>query len=858
MLRTTLRSLWSHKRRLISTCVAIVLGVAFIAGTLVLNGTVGKIFDDLFADIGKGIDAQVRGPKLFKDDQGGNTIRDRLDDSVIAKVQAVPGVAAAEGSVMTTSATLVDSKGDAMGGTGPPVIVGSWDTDKQLASYQVVKGKAPAEAGQAVIDVAGAEKGGFEIGDKVRVITGTKEFRLTLVGETRFGDADSAGGTVYLATTLEQAQEIVGEPGKIDQVNARAVPGVSPEQLVERIKKANVAKDADIVTGKQASEEQASDIKNAFGFFTMMLTIFALIALFVGWFIISNTFSILVAQRTRELALLRAIGATRSQVLGSVMVEATIIGLISGIVGLGVGIALAFGGFAALRSGGVDLPSAGLVVPPSAIVVALVAGLFVTLIAAIMPAIRATRVPPIAALRDVALDTSGSSKIRAGIGVLLLLAGAFFARDAFASVPTNDDIQTVGIGVALILVAVLVLGPVLAAPLARALGSWIPAVKGITGKLSRQNAMRSPRRTASTAAALLIGVALIVFITVFAQSATSSINSAIGNGFKGDYIVMPTNQFGGTGAPPALASKLRDLPDVAKVSELRATMAQIQIGTTGDKKVNGFVGGIDPASASGIFQIQMSEGSLSSVATGGLVVDRAVAKQNDLAIGDSVTILAATGRSYKTTVTAISNDPAMLGQWTLSLGRVAQLDPESGVFMAAVKLSPGVTVDAARPELRKVVKAYPQMKLQDREQFKAGIVSTITSLLKVVYVLLLVSIVISMIGISNTLSLSIHERTRELGLLRAMGMTRSQLRSSVRWEAVIVAMIGTLLGIVLGVGLSYLMVKALSAQGITDFAAPPVALIAIAGIAALLAIVASLRPAWKASKLNILEAISTD
>ena len=856
MLRTTLRSLWAHKRRLISTCVAIILGVAFIAGTLVLNGTIGKIFDDLFAEVGQGIDAQVRGAELFDGGEGSGTVRGPLDEATVAKVRAVPGVAAAEGSVISFSSTVLDAHDDAMGGAGPPVMVGSWDRDPELASYQIVSGRAPEKLGEAVIDRGGAKSGDFVLGDTVRVLTGEKEYRLTLVGTSAFGDADSAGGTVFLATSLPQAQVIAGRPGQVDTVNARAADGVTPEQLVLNIEKAKVAPGADVVTGKEASDEQASSVKSAFGFFTLMLTIFALIALFVGWFIISNTFSILVAQRTRELALLRAIGATRRQVMTSVMTEAVLIGLFSGVLGLGAGILLAWGGFEALTAAGVDLPTAGLVVPPSAIAIALIAGLGVTLVAAIMPAIRATRVPPIAALRDVAIDSSGASKTRAGIGLLLLAAGGFFASTAFTADPTSDDIRTVGIGAGLILVAVLVLGPVIATPLAAAVGSWIPKVKGITGHLSRQNAMRSPRRTASTAAALTIGVTLIVFITVFAQSTTTSINNAIGNGFRGDYIVTTANQFSFAGAAPDMAQKLREVRGVDQVSALRMNQAQLTFAD--GSKTTGLVGGIDPADMERVFKVSMAEGSLSSLTDRTIVVDRAKARDHHLAIGQKVTVLASTGTQISVTISAISDDSVMLGQWTLTNANVEKLDPTTGVFMAAIRLDRGADVATMRKPLRNIVDQYPQMKLQNREQFKSGIVSTITQLLLVIYVLLLVSVVISLIGISNTLSLSIHERTRELGLLRAMGMTRSQMRSSVRWEAVIVALIGTALGLVLGLGLSFLMIKVLAGEGITDYSAPPVWMIVIALVAAGLAVLASIRPAWRASKLNVLEAIATE
>ena len=370
MIRTTLRSLWSHKRRLISTSIAVILGVAFMAGTLVLTSTINHVFDDLFSTGAEGTDAIVRGPVLFKDQQAG-TRRDRIPEYAVDKVRAIPGVAAAEGTLAAFDITVLDAKGDPMGGQGPPTIVGSWTNDDQLNPYNVVEGRAPANATEAVIDKAAAKDGPFKLGDKITLVTAKGNKQLDLVGFTRFGDADSAGGVIRVSTTLPGIQALTGEPGKLDDIAVRADPGVTPEQLVAKIKAANVAPKVDVLTGTQAAEEQASEIKDAFGFFSKILIVFAVIALFVGIFIISNTFSILVAQRTRELALLRAIGASRGQVLGSVMLEAGLIGVISALVGFALGVGLAAGALAGLRAVGLDLPSAGISVEPSAAIIAI-------------------------------------------------------------------------------------------------------------------------------------------------------------------------------------------------------------------------------------------------------------------------------------------------------------------------------------------------------------------------------------------------------------------------------------------------------------------------------------------------------
>ncbi|QXC59935.1 ABC transporter permease [Aquihabitans sp. G128] len=855
MIRTTLRSLWSHKRRLISTCIAVILGVAFMAGTLVLTSTINSVFDDLFANVNKNTDAIVRGPELFKSDQAG-TQRDTIPEATAEKVLAVPGVAAVSPSIATESITLLDKKGDPMGGQGPPTFVGSWGTDAQLNPYTVISGRAPEREGEAVIDRAAANDGPFKVGDSLKLVTADGPTSLKLVGITRFGDADSAGGVIFVGTTLRQAQDYAGEPGKLDTVDVRGDAGVSPTELVKRIEAAKVTSKADVLTGEQAAKEQANELKDLFGFFSKILLTFAFIALFVGVFIISNTFGILVAQRTKELALLRAIGATRFQVLGSVLLEAGIIGVVSAVLGFLSGVGLAAAALALLRGVGLDLPSASLTITGGTAAVAIFVGLAITTASAVLPAVRATRVPPIAALRDVAIDTSDRSRLRAIFGVLFLVVGAVLTIPAFGTDPTTDQLPKVGIGMALIVVAVLVLGPVLARPLSRVVGSPLPAIKGVTGRLARENAMRSPRRTASTAAALIIGVTLVGFITIFASSAQTSVTASISGGFEGDYILQPANQQSFTGASFKLADAVAKVDGVDTVTAISGVPAQLTLPDGSKPGTN--IAGIDPPTYTKLFDVKMSEGDLSDLKKGQIVVGRQTAKKESLAIGDTVKVLSADGRRASFRVAAISDDNVLLGDWTITRDDAKALRAKPDDFLVAIKLDQGTSVEGIRPELKKVAKAYPTMKLQDRKQFTGSIVAQISALLNVIYGLLAVSIVIALIGIANTLSLSIHERTRELGLLRAMGMTRSQLRSSVRWEAVIVALMGTGLGLLLGLGLSYTLVQALKSQGFNSFDVPIGGMVFVVVFGAALGVIAALRPAWKASKLNVLEAISTE
>ncbi|MGI8710678.1 MAG: ABC transporter permease [Acidimicrobiales bacterium] len=858
MIRLTLNSLWSHKRRLVSTCIAIVLGVAFMAGTFVLTSTINKVFDDLFATGYEGVDAVVRGPVLYRDHHG--TQRDNLPESALAEVKAVSGVAIAEGSISTEQITVLDQQGETMGGNGPPTIVGSWESDRQLNPYHVVRGRAPRSAGEAVIDKAGFEEGGFRVGGRIRLVTARGTRPLRLVGVTRFGDADSSGGVLGVQATLPQAQDLIGEANKLETVDVRTAPGVDPETLVQRLEAAKVAPRADVVTGDEAAAEQSQELKGGFvSFFSTILLVFAFIALFVGAFIISNTFGILIAQRTRELALLRAVGASRRQVLTSVLFEAGVIGVVSSVVGFVAGVALAKGALVLLNAFGVDLPSAGITVRPISAVITIAVGLLITASASLLPAIRATRVPPLAALRDVAVDQSGRSRLRLVFGLLLLGAGVYSILPAFGRDPTTDQLPGIGLGLGLVILAVLVLGPTFARPLSLAVGSPLPRLRGITGRLSRENAMRSPRRTASTASALIIGVTLIVFITAFAASAQTSISNSISGGFKGQYIVQPQSQASFTGVSPKLARSLRDVDGVDVVAAASFTPTQLVL--PGGAKPAGFVGGIEPSTYGRVFDVKMDTGKLTDLRPGTVVVDRQVAKKQGLRIGQQIGITSASGRKARLEISAISDEPNLLGQWTVSASDAARLSPSPTDAFIGLRIDRGLDLETLRAPLTAVVDRYPTMKLQDRDQFTGSLVDQIKALLNVIYGLLAISVLIALIGIANTLSLSIHERTRELGLLRAMGMARDQLRASVRWEAAIVALMGTVVGVLLGVGASIVMVKALVSQGFTDFQLPIFGILSLATIvvvAVALGVLAAVRPAWRASRLNLLDAIATE
>jgi len=862
MLRVTLRSFWEHKRRLVSTVIAIVLGVAFMAGTFVLTDTLDQVFDDLFAEGNANVDAQVQGEVLFSDPFGGGDQRALLDASLVDAVAGAEGVAEAEPYVLAfgfgSINRVLDADGDPVGAAqGPPTLIESWTPDSGLTPYKVAEGRGPESADEVALNVAAADDAKFEVGDQVTIVTQFGREQYTLVGTVLFGTAESSAGAVSVELLLPEVQRIAGTDGRIQQVVASAEDGVTQQQLVDAVT-AVVSESTEVLTGEEAAAQLSSDVQSGFAFFQQALTIFGAIALLVGIFVISNTFSILVAQRTRELALLRAVGANRTQVLGSVMLEAVLVGLIAAGLGMLAGVGLAKAVTAALDAFGADLPTSTLVIRPSTVVIALVIGLVVTIVAAVIPAVRATRVPPLAALRDVSIDRSGASKVRVVLGILVILLGAFNLSAAWTRDGDTDAIPTVGLGALLLIVGAIVIGPVLASPSIRAIGAGLPRLKGVTGKLATENAARSPKRTSATASALIIGVALVAFITVFAASATESVSAEVDRGFSADFVVQSGGGGFGppSGFPAAVAEAVEGVNGVDTVVGLGFGSGEFTYPD--GKTVTQTLTSVEPDGLSEVLQPRMARGSIGDLDDEGIVVDIASAEDHGVAIGDRVTVTVPGGDSVELEVQALSDDLTLLGVFTITRDTYATVVPELLDIQVYGTLAEGADLDSVISDVDKAIVDTPSMEVLDRDGFIGDLSSQITSFVTVIYGLLLLSIIIALIGIANTLSLSINERTRELGLLRAVGMDRRQLRSAIRWEAVLISVLGALVGISLGLLLSWALVTSLAGFGLNSFAVPVTSLVVIVVLAAVLGTLASIRPARRAAKLQILDAIATD
>ncbi|HEY7627806.1 MAG TPA: FtsX-like permease family protein [Ilumatobacteraceae bacterium] len=842
MFRLTIRELAAKKLRLMTTAIAVMLGVAFMAGSLVLTATISKTFDGLFADTYSGTDAYVRGASEIE--AGFGVQRPRLDASIVDTIADVDGVAAAEAKV-SGYAQLVDSNGEPVGdpGEGAPTFGESWMTVDALNPYRIADGRAPSGPDEIVIDRHSAKLADLHVGDTATVLTKRGAQAFTVSGIATFGDADSMGGASAVLFDLPTAQEMVAEPGQVDAVAVVAADGVSQQQVKDGIAKVLPA-GAESLTGAEITAETQGDVKESLSFFNTFLMIFAVVALFVGAFIIFNTFSIIVAQRQREMALLRALGASNRQVTRSVIVEATAVGLAASLAGIGAGIGVAGLLKMLLAAFGVDIPAGSLVVTTGMVITCLIVGTVVTVTSAILPARRAGKVPPVAAMREVAIDRAASSRRRIVVGLTALTAGVA----SLVAGLSGGAIALVGGGVLVTFIAVSILAPVLARPVARVIGMPMAHLGGVSGNLGRENAMRTPRRTASTAAALMIGVGLVGFIMTFAASAKASITGSIDRDFHGDYV-LDTGAYEVGGVSHNLATELASRPEFSAITATRLAPAAI------DGKVTD-VSGWDAATVESLFDIEPQHGDVASLGSNGIAVEDSFAAEHGWTIGSTVPVTFAQGTATLT-VDAIFGD----GKWTGSVfvdnSMLASVGIDELDTRVYVRDADSVDAATARSILDEAAATYPSVQVMDKAEFKASKASDIDGMLNLIYALLGLAIVIALIGIANTLALSIFERTRELGLLRAIGMTRAQLRATVRYEAIIIALFGTAMGLSIGIFFGWSIVHALADIGFKTFVVPTGSLVVVAVIAAIAGVAAAVLPARRAARLDVLGAIAT-
>ena len=840
MRKVTLRGLFAHKLRLALTALAIVLGVTFISGTFVLTDTLNNTFSSLFTSVYSKIDFQVRGVAQFG--SGESATRNPLPESVLARVQNVPGVAGAYGQV-EGYAQFVARDGKPVSSTVGTIGLG-WDTNRQISSLHLISGNPPTTSDDVVMDAATAKNYGFSVGQRVRILTAGSQSAqtFTITGIAQFGTADNLAGATLAAFTLPTAQRLVGETGQFDFIDVIAKPGADKAAVQRSIARA-LPSDAEVVTGQTIINEEQTTVSQALSSLNTVLLIFALISLFVGAFTIFNTFSIIVGQRTRELALLRVVGASRGQVLRSVLSEAAIVGFVSSAVGVGLGVAAAIGLRALLGGFGASLPSGSLTFEPRTAIVGLAVGTVVTVVSAIGPARNAVRIPPVAALTDRATDGAGSSPTRRRLlsGTALAILGVVLLGLGLS----KPVVALVGVGAVCIFVGVAMLAPAVARPLSGLLGRPLAALLGTPGRLGRENSMRSPSRTAQTASALMVGLALVSAMAVFGASYSESATSSVDQAISADLLISVNGSGQLSDSVPAAVAAV---PGVTATNTVYRDQFEFKSTLT-------TLTGVTAQNLADTVILRMESGSAAALAQGELLVDSTTATKDHLAVGDTAPIRFAYTGPTTIRIGGVYQSNALIGSYLVSapyfLAHFRQEPP--GAVLVSTNGSPGV--DAA---VTRALAPFPTVQVQTRAQFQQSEISSVNQLLGLVYALLALAVLIALIGIVNTLMLSVLERTREIGLLRAVGMRRPQVRAMIRSEAVILATFGAVIGIVIGTLMGLALVSSLRQQGITETSVPWVRLVEFLILAAILGLVAASWPARRAARLDVLTAIAAE
>jgi putative ABC transport system permease protein len=849
VLRATWRGILAHKVRLVLSGIAVVLGVAFVAGSYVFTDTLDRAFTGLTS--GAVGDVIVR--PAGTGDGGGLAAGGArtVPDELVPELASVPGAARADGRITSFGTFVVAEDGRLLGGGGPPGIAVSYSPGPAangVPSATLDSGRWPTASGEVVIDAGTAARSGYVLGDEVSLITTTSQPRIeaTLVGTASFGGSSLVGASIVMFDA-QRAQELyLGGEDAWSQVWVTAATGTSQDQLLSAVEDV-LPEGYEAATGDATADRAATRIDEALSFVTTFLLVFAGVALTVGAFLIVNTFSILVAQRSRELALLRAIGASRRQVARSVLVEAGAVGLVGSAVGIGLGIVLAIGIKALFGRIGLDLSSSELVVRPRTVVVALVVGLVVTLVAAYLPARRAGRVPPVAAMRDDVALAEGGMHWRLVVGGTLLLAGVAGMAAGLAGWG-SEPTYVLGGGVFGVLVGTALVSPVAGRPVLSGLGWGYRRGFGAVGRMAEQNSQRNPRRTGATASALMIGVALVTMMSVLGASAKASIDKALEEDIVADYVV---SNVVGQGFSAAIADEVETVPGVDEVVRVRAARVEVD----GDRE---FASGIDPQKVGRVAQPEVVDGSLADLGSDGVALSTGYAADHGLDVGSVVTLGYAGEELSARVVATYDTDAVLQSDVTMSLdgfGALGVPPTDRAVYVTAAPGADRAELDAA---IEASVKDLPTVGVNDQAEFAAQQRAPIDQLLFIVYALLGLAVVIAVLGIINTLALSVIERVREIGLLRAVGLSRRQLRTMLRLESIAIAVLGAVLGIVLGLVFAVALQRSLVDDGIDVLAVPWGQLVLFVGVAAVVGVLAALWPGRRAARLDVLRAIATE
>ncbi|TQE26791.1 ABC transporter permease [Streptomyces ipomoeae] len=854
MLKATLRSFLAHKGRLVLSALAVILSVAFVAGSLIFSDTVTRTFDRLFASTSADVTV---GPK--DDDLGGQMPTGAVETvpaSLAERVAGIDGVADTHVDAAVENITVVNSENESVGPTtGAPTIATNWYlTDR--SPVELTSGHAPEGPGQALLDADTAKQKDVKIGDTLTVLARPGSFEVKVVGIATFTTTNPGAALVFLDTPTAQAK-LLGDPDAATSISVTAAPGVSDDRLKQRIADELGPRAYEYQTADEQAESAAASLGGFLDVIKYVMLGFAGIATLVGVFLIVNTFSMLIAQRTRELGLLRALGADRRQVRRSVLTEAALLGLVGSTLGLAAGIGLAFGLIELMGVFGMNLKSTKMVIGVGTPIAAYVVGLGVTFVAAYLPARRAAAVSPMAALTDAEIAGVGRPlRVRAVVGGIVGAAGAAALVGCAVSTDTGSAASLLGLGVVLTLVATVVAGPLLVRPVIRVLGGAFPALFGSVGRMSQRNALRNPRRTGATAAALMVGLALVAGMSVASASMTKSFDDEIDRTLGADFVVQNQNFMP---FPQEITDKVRATDGAGLV--VRQRFSPVAVRLPDGKRIETTAAAYD-SRLDEVADVTYAEGdSAAALADGAIAMDVDFAKDHDVTIGSTIPVRFPAGKNAELKVTALTDQDAaegfgMQGGLYFGMPTIEKYVPDGQDSALYVNAGSGVSADELRANLERTLEEYPQVQVRDQADYKELIRGQIAVLLYLVYALLGLAIVIAVLGVVNTLALSVVERTREIGLLRAIGLARRQLRRMIRLESVVIAVFGAVLGLALGLVWGVCVQQVLALQGMRALAIPWGTVVAVVVGSAVVGVVAALLPALRASRMNVLAAIA--
>ncbi|WP_374970602.1 ABC transporter permease [Terrabacter sp. BE26] len=843
MVKHALRSLIAHKVRFLLTVAAVTIGVAFVAGTFVLSDTMGKAFDQLYAGLTKGVDVTVKAKAAYTDLSTQGQTRP-LDERLVQDVAAVPGVSAAQGGV-TGYALVLDKFGKPIQPGGAPTLGSSIGADRRLAGdFSFRAGRAPSGDREVVLDAGTARKAGYHVGDTARVVfqDGTRSF--TVVGTVGFGQTDSLAGATLAGFDLPTAQHLLGKVGKVDGIDVLGDGTLTPEQLRAAVE-ARLPAEVQAQTGSEAASESSKAVRDGLGIFTKVLLVFAAVSLLVGSFVIWNTFNVIVAQRRRETALMRAVGATRAQVLTGIVLEALIVGMVSSLLGLLAGVGLAVGIRALLSAIGIDVPTTSAAVEPRTVLVALIVGVVVTLVAAVVPALAATRVAPVEALREAQAVGGGIGRRRTVIGTVSLALGLGGLAFCIAS---GGQPQLTALSALLAFAGLVIAGPLLARGVATLADR---GRRGSGWRLAARNVGRSPQRAAATALALTIGLTVVTAVTVTAASTKASVADIVNEGNRSDLILKAAGQ--GAGFSPAVADVLRQRDDVKTVVQMRWTGAKVHDASAA-------VAALDTAGIEDVAELGLQQGGLSDFRDGTMLVSSKEATKLGVTSGAKITVQFPETGTHTFRVAGIFEHDSLIGTgYVIPLTDFARNVTSTLDEAVLVRDAPGADPAAVQAGIEKALATdYPNVQVQNGSQLTEESQKSIDQLLGMVTALLLLAVIVAILGIVNTLVLSVVERTRELGLMRAVGATRRQVRTVVRRESILMSLLGAVTGIALGTVTGVALSRAMVENGIRTISVPVPTLVVYIVVAAAVGALAAIGPARRASRVDVLKAVTVE